>query len=256
MAMTGPQRMMAALAPAVAPAAGAALAQDDEPVDVDEPVTGSEQDVEEPLARQQQPLEDDRIGDDIETREELREEIADAQDLADRRQRLEASAETAVDELREADSGAAAALDAAYGYAVFDATEGGSIETGTDGTGVAKVKDGGESTFMHVGGADLGLAAGGESDKLVLVFPDEETYDEFAEGGWEAGATARAAAGDEGVGSDAVTEDVQVYRLTDAGVVEKTDLTGMRFWPSEELNETAVAEGDGDSRDDGERDRQ
>lgn len=243
-----------AVAAAIAFACGGAVAQDAERGD--EPVLESETSVEQSvdIARgdqhSEQHLEDDRLGSDIDDRGELAEEIADEQELADKRQQLERSAETAIEELRAADSDAAMALDEAYGYAVFDTAEGGLIVTGAGGTGVAKVKDRGESTFMHVGGAGIGLGAGGENYKLVFVFSNEETYNDFVDGDWEAGASAQAAAGEEGAASEAITEDVQVYHLTDAGLIAQADIAGMRFWPSEELNDTAVAEAETESGDD------
>lgn len=232
-----------ALAAAIALACGAAWAQDEdplnEPVGHDAPVVSQEGDV---ARDDERVLEDDRIGDDIADGDELADEIEDEQELADKRQELERAAETAIEELRATEPEAAQALDTAYGYAVFDTTEGGFIVTGSGGSGVAKVNGSGEQTFMHVGGAGIGLGGGGENYKLVLVFPDQESYTGFVDGEWEAGASAQVAAGEQGAGADAVTEeDVQVYHLTDAGLIAQADVTGLRFWPSEDLNRTDVA---------------
>jgi lipid-binding SYLF domain-containing protein len=225
-----------ALATAIALASSVASAQDDErlsnPALQDRPgVVGVDNAPGDPGV-----LEDDRIGNDIEDADELADAIEDQQELADRRSELHQSAEAAIEELRAADANAAQALDEAYGYAVFDTTKGGFIITGTGGTGVAQVKDGAQRTYMHVGGAGIGLGAGGENYKLVLVFPDEESYGDFTGGEWEGGASAQAAAGEEGAAAETLTDEVQVYRLTDVGLIAQADLTAMRFWPSDELN--------------------
>ncbi|MBN1239676.1 MAG: hypothetical protein JXB36_14325 [Gammaproteobacteria bacterium] len=226
-----------ALAAAIALACGAAWAQDQEH---DEPVLqeehGVEHDVDIARGNDTDVLESRGIGDDAPDPEEVAEAVEDRQELSDERMELEQMADRAIEQLRSEDPEAAKKLDEAYGWAVFDTTKAGLIVTGAGGTGVAEVKETDEQTFMHVGGAGIGLGAGGENYKLVLVFEDEQRYDEFVQGEWEAGASAQAAAGEEGAASEAITEGVQLYRLTDAGLIAQVDLTGMKFWPSEELN--------------------
>ena len=39
-------------------------------------------------------------------------------------------------------------------------------------------------------------------------------------------------------------EGIRAFRLTDAGLMAQADVSGIRFWRSEELNETQVAEAD------------
>jgi lipid-binding SYLF domain-containing protein len=129
-------------------------------------------------------------------------------------------------------------LDEAYGYAVFDTTKGGFIVTGAGGTGVATRKSGSNPVFMHLGAGGVGLGAGLENYKLVMLFQDKETYDEFVEGAWSAGASAQAAAGQDGkavVGR--FVNGVAVYHLTDKGLIAQVDITGVKFWPSDRLNE-------------------
>lgn len=156
------------------------------------------------------------------------------------RQDLEKMAEQTVQQLREKNQGAAESLDGAYGYAVFDTTKGGLIVTGVGGTGVAMKKAGGGETFMHVGGAGVGLGAGLENYKLVVLFKDEATYDDFTKGEWTASSAAQAAAGKAGSASQAAWHDgVKMYRMTDAGLIAQVDVTGLKFWPSTRLNQSA-----------------
>jgi lipid-binding SYLF domain-containing protein len=229
-----------ALAAAIGLACGAAWAQDREPGH--DPLLQDEHRVEQDVDREvdiargeSDVFERDR--DDVADADEISDEIEDQQELAEERREIEQMAESAIEQLRAEEADAAQALDNAYGYAVFDTTKGGLIVTGAGGTGVAKVKDSDEQTFMHVGGAGIGLGAGGENYKLVLVFNDEESYNDFTAGEWEAGGSAQVAAGDEGAAAEALTDDVQLWRLTDVGLIAQVDVTGMRFWPSDDLNE-------------------
>jgi lipid-binding SYLF domain-containing protein len=136
------------------------------------------------------------------------------------------------------DGTAGTLLDQAYGYAVFDTTKGGFIVTGAGGTGVATRKGGGSPVFMHMGAGGVGLGAGIENYKLVLLFEDKPTYDKFVEGAWSAGVSAQAAAGRDGKAAvGKFVNGVAVYHLTDKGVIAQVDATGVKFWPSDRLNE-------------------
>jgi lipid-binding SYLF domain-containing protein len=129
-------------------------------------------------------------------------------------------------------------LGKAYGTAVFDTTKGGFIVTGAGGTGVATHKGGGTPIYMHLGAGGVGLGAGLENYKLVVLFEDKETYDKFVEGAWSAGVSAQAAAGRDGAAAVGKFQNgVAVYHLTDKGVIAQVDVTGVKFWPSDRLNE-------------------
>ena len=180
-----------------------------------------------------------------EAAEERSEAIADEQELEQRRTEILQMAEESIAELREQDASAAELLEEAHGYAVFDTTKGGLIVTGAGGTGVAMEKDGSNPIFMHLGQAGIGLGAGLQNYRLVMLFEDQETYDSFVTGEWDGNVSAQAAAGDEGVSAEEqFIEGVRAYRLTDRGLMAQADVSGVRFWPSEDLNEVQVAEAD------------
>jgi lipid-binding SYLF domain-containing protein len=135
------------------------------------------------------------------------------------------------------DANARDLLDKAYGEAVFDTTKGGLIVTGAGGTGVAMHTNGSQPVYMHMGEGGVGLGAGLEKYKLVLLFENKEIYDKFVEGAWSAGASAQAAAGKNGAGTVAkFNNGVAVYHLTDKGVIAQVDVTGVKFWPADKLN--------------------
>ena len=102
--------------------------------------------------------------------------------LVERRDELILAADEALGQLRREDELGAALLEEAYGHAVFNTTKGGLILTGAGGTGVARSNDGSDVTFMRLGAAGIGLGAGFENYKLIMLFEDEETYSSFVAG--------------------------------------------------------------------------
>lgn len=161
----------------------------------------------------------------------------EVEELGARREEISTMADETIERLRRENRAAAEQLDAAYGHAVFDTTKGGLIVTGAGGTGVARESATGKETFMHVGAAGIGVGVGVENYKLVLLFEDGASYEQFVGGRWDGSISAQAAAGDEGAATEEQFVDgVSVYRLTDSGWIAQVDVSGMRFWPSKELN--------------------
>jgi lipid-binding SYLF domain-containing protein len=158
------------------------------------------------------------------------------ENLAERRQEILEMARETIADLR-ADESARRLIEEAYGYAVFDTTKGGLLVTGAGGTGVAQRTNGRDAVFMHMGAGGVGLGAGIENYKLVLLFENDETFKAFVDGDWEAGVSAQAAAGSEGAAAvGRFVNGVAVYHITDKGVIAQVDISGARFWPSDRLN--------------------
>ena len=156
---------------------------------------------------------------------------------AERRTQIMQMAKDTLADMKK-DANASDLFSKAYGTAVFDTTKGGLIVTGAGGTGVAMHKNGSQPVYMHMGEGGVGLGAGLEKYKLVLLFENKEIYDKFIEGAWSASASAQAAAGRNGAGQVAkFNNGVAVYQLTDKGVIAQVDFTGVKFWPSDRLNE-------------------
>lgn len=155
------------------------------------------------------------------------------------RQRLTEMAEQAMSEVIEKHASAAELSKQAYGYAVFDATKGGLFVVGVGGTGVAIPTQGGKETFMHVGGAGIGLALGSENFRIVLLLEDEDTFDRFVHGEWHASFEAQPTVGRAGaaVAKPLRNRGIKAYRVTGAGLMTDLDVAGLRFWPSRRLNE-------------------
>lgn len=168
---------------------------------------------------------------------DIEEFVADVTELTERRNEILRMADAALERLQNENPSAADLLTQAYGHAVFDTTRGGLIVTGAGGTGVARETESDTATFMHLGSGGIGLGGGFESYKLVLVFEDAERFDAFVAGRWLGRVSARASAGGDGEPvEESFTDGMRVYRLTDGGVIAQVDASGMRFWPSEQLN--------------------
>lgn len=160
----------------------------------------------------------------------------DAEGLAAKRQEIIDMSKSTINSLSN-ETAAKSLIDSAYGTAVFDTTKGGFIVTGAGGTGVAMRKNGSNPVFMHLGAGGVGLGAGLENYKLVVLFENEDTYKRFIDGAWSAGASAQAAAGRDGAAAVAkFVNGVAVYHLTDKGVIAQADVSGVKFWPSDKLN--------------------
>ena len=90
---------------------------------------------------------------------------------------------------------------------------------------------------MHVGGGGIGLGAGLENYKLILLIQDEQTFEQFIHGQWSGAVAGQAAAGEAGVSAEEQFRDgVMAYRMTDGGLMAQVDVTALRFWPSANLN--------------------
>jgi lipid-binding SYLF domain-containing protein len=171
-----------------------------------------------------------------EDRDDGDDDLVAASGLAERRQDILDMSKNAIAELRK-DSSAKELVDDAYGHAVFDTTKGGFLVTGAGGTGVAMRSNGSNPIYMHMGAGGVGLGAGLENYKFIVLFENEDVYERFIDGEWSAGATAQAAAGRDGaavVGK--FVNGVAVYHITDKGLIAQADVTGVRFWPSDRLN--------------------
>jgi lipid-binding SYLF domain-containing protein len=171
-----------------------------------------------------------------EDRDDGDEDLVAASGLAERRQDILDMSKNAIAELRK-DSSAAELVDDAYGHAVFDTTKGGFLVTGAGGTGVAMRKNGSNPIYMHMGAGGVGLGAGLENYKFIILFENEDIYERFIDGEWSAGASAQAAAGRDGAAVvGRFNNGVAVYHITDKGLIAQADVTGVRFWPSDRLN--------------------
>jgi lipid-binding SYLF domain-containing protein len=165
-------------------------------------------------------------------------EVAKAEELASERQDTLAMAASTMSRLREEAPESGELIDKAYGYAVFDATKGGLIVSGAGGKGVAQRQGGRDPVFMRMRSVGVGLTAGGETYKLVLLFEDSAAFEQFIEGQRDFKGSAEAVAG--GAAAGAATrfeEGVAVYHLSDKGLLGNVDMSSVKFSKDDDLNE-------------------
>lgn len=129
-------------------------------------------------------------------------------------------------------------FDKAYGYAVFSNVKVSLGVTAGGGNGVAVNKQTGERTYMNMGTAGLNLGLGGQRYYVVFLFETEQRFKEFVENGWEADASANAAAGKHGANAEATFRNgMAFYQLTGAGLMLQADISGTKYWKDKDLNE-------------------
>jgi lipid-binding SYLF domain-containing protein len=128
--------------------------------------------------------------------------------------------------------------DKAVGWAVFDNAKVAFGISGGGGNGVAVSKTTGEKTYMKMGTAGVGLGIGVNKYQIVFLFQDETTLKNFVTKGWQADASATAAAGKNA--ADAKTDfsnGIAIYQFTENGLMVNADIAGTKYWANDNLNE-------------------
>ena len=149
--------------------------------------------------------------------------------------------ETAQESLDEVFKGSQNAKDLygkAYGWAAFDNLKIAFGWSGGGGNGVAVNKGTGARTYMKMGTVGVGLGLGAQKYQVVFLFQDEKTFRNFVDKGWQADATAQAAAGTAGVGGQTgFVNGIAIYQITDKGLMASADIAGTKYWKHKKLNE-------------------
>ncbi|MGF1527463.1 MAG: hypothetical protein ACFCBW_11825 [Candidatus Competibacterales bacterium] len=136
------------------------------------------------------------------------------------------------------DTGAKQAFEKSYGYAVFDseASSFGFTTTG-DGRGVAIKRNADYRTYMKMFSAGVDVGVGIQYFQMIFLFPNEATFNNFVEVGWDADADVTGAAGKDGESKHVVLANgVSVYKLNENGIMLDASLTGTKYFQSKELN--------------------
>jgi lipid-binding SYLF domain-containing protein len=111
-------------------------------------------------------------------------------EIAESRTNIDAMAMAAIQELVQSDGNARSLYEQSQGYAVFNATKAGLVVTGSGGSGVVVNQDSGERTYMRMGSAGVGLGAGVQNYRLVILFETEAALNKFVDGSWDAATSA------------------------------------------------------------------
>ena len=155
-----------------------------------------------------------------------------------KRAKINEAAKEALDEVLAKSESAPELHAKAYGWAAFDNLKIAFGWSGGGGNGVAVNKSSGARTYMKMGTVGVGLGLGAQKYQVVFLFQDEKTFKNFVEKGWQADATAQAAAGTEGVGGQTgFVNGIAIYQLTDKGLMASADIAGTKYWKNKKLNQ-------------------
>lgn len=129
----------------------------------------------------------------------------------------------------------------AAGFAVFDnANVNVILASFGGGYGVVKNNLTGQSVYMNMGEAGLGLGLGVKDFNVVMVFHDQAALNRFITHGWAFGGNADAAIKYQDKGGalvvEAIADQVTVYSLIESGLALQAVLKGTKFWLDSELN--------------------
>ena len=133
-------------------------------------------------------------------------------------------------------------IENAVGYAVFSS---GSLAvlfvSAGAGHGVAHDNRGGEDIYMQMATAGVGLGLGAKDFNTVFIFHDPAAFSDFTTVGLDLSGNADAAAkvgakGEAASGSVDILSGVNIYQLTDAGLLAQAMIQGTKYWRDNDLN--------------------
>lgn len=141
---------------------------------------------------------------------------------------------------------AKATIQGAVGYAVFSSisTKVFVVASGR-GYGIARDNATGKETYMRMVELGGGVGFGLKDLRVVLAFKSKPAWKNFIENGIEIGGDAEVAAksGEQGASVAAsetvlslVTNDVQVFQITQAGAAVAATVTAAKYYVDDELN--------------------
>jgi len=147
--------------------------------------------------------------------------------------------------LYKAEPPAKAAVEKAYGYAVFSNTGVKILFGGSGkGKGIAIKNQDKSETFMKMLEIQAGLGMGVKKFRVIFVFENQKAFDGFVNSGWEFGGQSSAAAktspdkGGSMQGAASVSEGVWMYQLTDKGLALELTGKGTKYSKDGDLNKS------------------
>jgi len=154
-----------------------------------------------------------------------------------KRQKIDAMEKEALDTVLEKGPKATELYEQSVGHAVFDNLKIAFGVSGGGGVGVAVKKSDSTRTYMKMGTAGIGFGLGGQKYQIVFLFQDEKTFTNFVENGWQADASAKAAAGTAGANvKTGFINGMAIYQMTEAGLMAQADIAGTKYWKYGKLN--------------------
>ena len=169
----------------------------------------------------------------------------DEKDKEKKRTEIRQMSQETLTRLYKVQPAAKAAVEKAFGYAVFSNTGIKILFGGSgNGAGVAIKNQDKSETFMKMFEIQAGLGIGVKKFKVVFVFDNQKAFDGFVNSGWEFGGQASAAAktnpekGGSMEGAASVSEGVWMYQLTDKGLALELTGKGTKYSKDDDLNKS------------------
>ena len=129
-----------------------------------------------------------------------------------------------------------------YGYATFSNVGVNVVFFSAEGgKGLAHNNHNGKNTYMNMAPGGLGLGLGVKDFRIIFLFKNKKVYKKFINNGWEANASADAAAkmSEKGGAVNAavtVAPGIRIYKLTKNGLALQATIQGTKYWKDEDLN--------------------
>ena len=169
----------------------------------------------------------------------------DEEDKEKERAEIRQMSQETLARLYKAQPSAKAAVQKAYGYAVFSNTGIKILFGGSgNGKGLAINNQTKAETFMKMFEIQAGLGMGVKKFRVVFVFDNEKAFNGFVNSGWEFGGQTSAAAktnpekGGSMEGAASVSEGVWMYQMTDKGLALELTGKGTKYSKDKDLNKS------------------
>jgi lipid-binding SYLF domain-containing protein len=169
----------------------------------------------------------------------------DEEDKEKKRAEIRQMSQETLARLYKAQPSAKAAVQKAYGYAVFSNTGIKILFGGSgNGRGLAIQNQTKAETFMKMFEVQAGLGMGVKKFRVVFVFDNEKAFNDFVNSGWEFGGQTSAAAktspekGGSMEGAASVSEGVWMYQMTDKGLALELTGKGTKYSKDKDLNKS------------------
>ncbi len=152
------------------------------------------------------------------------------------RKKIDASAARAMQRLQEQSASAKALVEKSVAHAVFDTRKISLLLTTGFGAGVM-VDKAGQRTYMKMATGGVNIGYGIKSYRVIFLFPDQASAEDFVTSGWDANADAMAAANEDSADTGLQLKNgVTVFKLDEKGLALSATLTGTKYWKDADLN--------------------
>lgn len=171
---------------------------------------------------------------------------ADEKDNQKKRNDIQKMSQETLSRLYKAEPPAKAAIEKAYGYAVFSNTGIKILLGGSgNGRGIAVNNKTRQQTYMKMFEIQAGLGMGVKKFRVIFVFDNQKVFDDFVDSGWDFSGQASAAAktspekGGSMQGATSVSDGIWMYQLTDKGLALEITAKSTKYSKDDDLNKTS-----------------